>query len=57
MREVFPRIAPFGRNRKTGVEFTALNSRVADRIIDHEAYQNTVSKIENGSLRVTIRLP
>jgi hypothetical protein len=56
MREVFPRIAPFGRNRKTGVEFTALNSRVADRIIDHEAYQNTVAQIEGGSLRVTVQL-
>ena len=56
MREIFPRIAPFGRNRKTGVEFTALNSRVADRIIDHEAYQNTVAQIEGGSLRVTVQL-
>jgi hypothetical protein len=57
MRVVFPRIAPFGRNRKTGVLFTARNSRVADRIIDHEPYQNTVSQIENGSLRVTVKLP
>ena len=55
MREIFPRIAPFGLNRKTGVEFTNLNSRVADRIIDHEAYQNTVAQIESGGLRVTVR--
>jgi len=57
MREIFPRIAPFGRNRKTGAEFTNLNSRVADRIIDHEAYQNTVAQIESGNLRVTVQLP
>jgi hypothetical protein len=57
MREVFPRIAPLGLNRKTGVLFTMLNSRVADRIIDHEAYRNTVSQIKNGSLRVTVKLP
>ena len=56
MREIFPRIAPFGRNRKTGAEFTNLNSRVADRIIDHEAYQNTVAQIESGNLRVTVQL-
>ena len=29
---------------------------VADRIIDLEGYRNTVSQIENGSLRVTINL-
>ena len=57
MREVFPRIAPLGLNRKTEVLFTMLNSRVADRIIDHEAYRNTVSQIKNGSLRVTVKLP
>jgi hypothetical protein len=33
------------------------NSTVEDRIIDHEAYHNTVSLIENGSLRVTVQLP
>ena len=56
MREIFPRIAPFGLNRKTGVEFTNLNSTVEDRIIDHEAYQNTVAQIESGGLRVTVQL-
>ena len=56
MREIFPRIAPFGRNRKTGVEFTMHNSTVEDRIIDHEAYQNTVAQIESGGLRVTVQL-
>ena len=56
MREIFPRIAPLGRNRKTGVEITMGISTVADRIIDHEGYRNTVSQIENGSLRVTINL-
>ena len=56
MREIFPRIAPFGRNRKTGVEFTVHNSTVEDRIIDHEAYQNTVAQIESGGLRVTFQL-
>jgi hypothetical protein len=56
MREIFPRISPLGLNQKTGVEFTNLNSRVADRIIDHETYHNTVSQIESGRLRVTIQL-
>jgi len=56
MREIFPRIAPFGRNRKTGVEFTMRNSTVEDRIIDHEAYQNTVAQIESGGLRLTFQL-
>jgi len=56
MREIFPRIAPFGRNRKTGVEFTMHNSTVEDRIIDHESYHNTVAQIESGGLRVTVQL-
>jgi hypothetical protein len=56
MREIFPRIAPLGLNRKTGVELTNWNSTVADRIIDLEGYRNTVSQIENGSLRVTVKL-
>ncbi|MGY9002732.1 MAG: hypothetical protein ACKVIF_06030 [Rhodospirillales bacterium] len=56
MREIFPRIAPFGLNRKTGIECTNLNSTVEDRIIDHEAYQNTVAQIESGGLRVTVQL-
>ena len=56
MREIFPRIAPLGRNRKTGVEITMGNSTVANRIIDLEGYRNTVSQLENGSLRVTIKL-
>jgi hypothetical protein len=54
MREIFPRIAPLGLNQKTGVEFTNLNSGVADRIIDHETYHNTVSQIESGRLRVCV---
>ena len=44
MRGIFPRIAPLGLNRKTDVEFTMFNSTVADRIIDHEAYQITVAQ-------------
>ena len=56
MREIFPRIEPLGRNRKTGAEITMGNSTVANRIIDLEGYRNTVSQIENGSLRVTIKL-
>jgi hypothetical protein len=56
MREIFPRIAPLGLNRKTGVERTRFNSTVASRIIDLEGYRNTVSQIENGSLRLTIKL-
>jgi hypothetical protein len=49
MREICPRIAPLGLNRKSGIEFTILNSMVAERIIDHEAYQDTVSQIEDAS--------
>jgi len=56
MREIFPRIAPLGLNRKTGVELTRANSTVADRIIDLKTYRNTVSEIEDGSLRVTVNL-
>ena len=57
MREIFPTIAPLRLNRKTGVEFTMLKATVAERVIDHENYLNTVSQIESGSLRVKIRFP
>ena len=39
IRAVFPRIAPLGKR------FTFLNSTVADRIIDWQAYEDTIARL------------
>jgi hypothetical protein len=39
IRAVFPRIAPLGKR------FTFLNSTVADRIVDWEAYEDTIARL------------
>lgn len=54
LREIFPRLAPLGLNRETGVEIT-MSSSIEDRIIDLEGYRRTVSEIENRSLSATVK--
>ena len=53
VRQIFPRIRPFGRNRETG-KHTDQQTPVEDRIIDAAKHQKTIAAISEGNIRIEI---
>lgn len=52
LRQTFPRLKPFGRNRETGIEIT-MSSSISDRISEHEANEAKLLVVKGYSVSVS----